>query len=148
MPVRVLRGSARAAVSRYRSPRKYAARASLRAMVFPPDSSRHAPHSLSVHLYGEAFWNAAKNLLQNEALDKRPIASFDASVIVYLYRHARWRASWFIVTESCLISTRRIDAQAAFGFRGVLVRLAVPRIGGARPSLLSRAVARLRWSEA
>jgi len=40
------------------------------------------------HVYGEAFWNAAKNLLQNEALDKRPSASFDACVIVYLYRHA------------------------------------------------------------
>jgi hypothetical protein len=40
------------------------------------------------HLYGEAFWTAAKKLLENEALDKQPIASFDASVIVYLYRHA------------------------------------------------------------
>jgi hypothetical protein len=40
------------------------------------------------HFYGEAFWNSAKNLLQNEGLDKRPIASFDACVIVYLYRHA------------------------------------------------------------
>jgi hypothetical protein len=39
-------------------------------------------------LYGEAFWNAAKTLLQNEGLDRAPIASFDASVIVYLYRHA------------------------------------------------------------
>src|ERR1017187_4284766 len=40
-------------------------------------------------LYGEAFWKAAKHLLQqNEALDRRPGASFDASVIVYLYRHA------------------------------------------------------------
>ncbi len=40
------------------------------------------------HLYGQAFWNAAKKLLQNEELDRLPIASFDASVIVYLYRHA------------------------------------------------------------
>ncbi len=48
----------------------------------------HREPEKEFHLYGEAFWNAAKNLLQNEALDKRPIASFDASVIVYLYRHA------------------------------------------------------------
>lgn len=40
------------------------------------------------HVYGEAFWDAAKSLLQNEALDRAPSASYDASVIVYLYRHA------------------------------------------------------------
>jgi hypothetical protein len=40
-------------------------------------------------LYGQAFWNAAKSLLQqNDALDRAPGASFDACVIVYLYRHA------------------------------------------------------------
>jgi hypothetical protein len=39
-------------------------------------------------LYGEAFWKAAKILLQNGTLDRLPIASFDACVIVYLYRHA------------------------------------------------------------
>jgi hypothetical protein len=48
----------------------------------------HRAPEKEFHLYGAAFWNAAKNLLQNEALDKRPVASFDASVIVYLYRHA------------------------------------------------------------
>jgi hypothetical protein len=48
----------------------------------------HREPEKEFHLYGEAFWNAAKNLLRNEALDKQPIASFDASVIVYLYRHA------------------------------------------------------------
>lgn len=48
----------------------------------------HREPEKEFHLYGEAFWNAAKTLLQNDALDKRPIASFDASVIVYLYRHA------------------------------------------------------------
>jgi hypothetical protein len=48
----------------------------------------HRAPEKEFHLYGEAFWNAAKTLLQNDALDKRPIASFDASVIVYLYRHA------------------------------------------------------------
>jgi hypothetical protein len=48
----------------------------------------HREPEKEFHLYGEAFWNAAKTLLQNEALDKQPIASFDASVIVYLYRHA------------------------------------------------------------
>jgi len=41
------------------------------------------------HVYGDAFWNAAKTLLsRNEELDKQPIASFDACVIVYLYRQA------------------------------------------------------------
>jgi hypothetical protein len=48
----------------------------------------HREPEKEFHLYGEAFWNAARNLLQNDALDKLPIASFDASVIVYLYRHA------------------------------------------------------------
>jgi hypothetical protein len=48
----------------------------------------HREPEQEFHLYGEAFWNAAKTLLQNDALDKLPIASFDASVIVYLYRHA------------------------------------------------------------
>src|ERR1039458_6686495 len=48
----------------------------------------HREPEREFHLYGEAFWNAARNLLQNDALDKRPIASFGASVIVYLYRHA------------------------------------------------------------
>jgi len=48
----------------------------------------HREPESEFHLYAEAFWNAAKNLLQNQALDKRSIASFDASVIVYLYRHA------------------------------------------------------------
>jgi len=48
----------------------------------------HRAPEKEFHLYGEAFWSAAKKLLQNEALDRRPIASFDASVIVYLYRHA------------------------------------------------------------
>jgi hypothetical protein len=48
----------------------------------------HRAPEKEFHLYGEAFWNAAKTLLQNEELDKLPIASFDASVIVYLYRHA------------------------------------------------------------
>lgn len=50
--------------------------------------NRHQAPQKEFHLYGESFWNAAKTLLKNEALDKRPIASFDASVIVYLYRHA------------------------------------------------------------
>jgi len=48
----------------------------------------HREPEKEFHLYGEAFWNAAKTLLQNDSLDRRPIASFDASVIVYLYRHA------------------------------------------------------------
>jgi len=48
----------------------------------------HRAPEKEFHLYGQAFWNAAKLLLQNDALDKRPIASFDASVVVYLYRHA------------------------------------------------------------
>jgi hypothetical protein len=48
----------------------------------------HREPEKEFHLYGEAFWNAAKTLLQNDALDRLPIASFDASVIVYLYRHA------------------------------------------------------------
>lgn len=48
----------------------------------------HREPEKEFHLYGEAFWNAARTLLQNEALDRRPGASFDASVIVYLYRHA------------------------------------------------------------
>jgi hypothetical protein len=48
----------------------------------------HREPEKEFHLYGEAFWNAAKTLLQNDALDRQPIASFDASVIVYLYRHA------------------------------------------------------------
>jgi hypothetical protein len=48
----------------------------------------HEDPEKELHLYGEAFWNAAKTLLQNEYLDRMPIASFDASVIVYLYRHA------------------------------------------------------------
>jgi hypothetical protein len=40
-------------------------------------------------LYAEAFWNSAKRLLENDQLDKRfGFGSFDASVIVYLYRHA------------------------------------------------------------
>jgi hypothetical protein len=47
----------------------------------------HAPEK-EFHLYGQAFWNAGKALLQNERLDRLPIASFDASPIVYLYRHA------------------------------------------------------------
>ena len=49
----------------------------------------HRAPEAEFHLYGEAFWRAAKTLLQqNEALDGWPGASFDASVIVYLYRHA------------------------------------------------------------
>ncbi len=48
----------------------------------------HREPEKEFHLYGEAFWSAAKALLCNEALDKQPIASFDACVIVYLYRHA------------------------------------------------------------
>lgn len=48
----------------------------------------HRAPEKEFHLYGEAFWNAANTLLQNEGLDMQPIASFDASVIVYLYRHA------------------------------------------------------------
>jgi hypothetical protein len=48
----------------------------------------HQDPEKELHLYGEAFWSAAKTLLQNKYLDRAPIASFDASVIVYLYRHA------------------------------------------------------------
>jgi hypothetical protein len=49
----------------------------------------HRAPEKEFYLYGEAFWKAAKTLLQqNEALDRWPGASFDASVIVYLYRHA------------------------------------------------------------
>jgi hypothetical protein len=48
----------------------------------------HEEPAMEFHLYGNAFWSAAKNLLQNEARDKQPGASFDACVIVYLYRHA------------------------------------------------------------
>jgi hypothetical protein len=50
--------------------------------------SWHRKPTEEFRLYGETFWNAAKTLLQNERLDRFPIASFDASVIVYLYRHA------------------------------------------------------------
>ena len=48
----------------------------------------HREPEKEFYLYGDAFWDAARRLLQNEALDRSPIASFDASVIVYLYRHA------------------------------------------------------------
>ncbi len=49
----------------------------------------HQAPEKEFYLYGQAFWNAAKNLLQqNESLDTWPGASFDACVIVYLYRHA------------------------------------------------------------
>jgi hypothetical protein len=48
----------------------------------------HDEPAKELHLYGEAFWNAAKELLKNEGLDRYPIASFDAAVVVYLYRHA------------------------------------------------------------
>lgn len=48
----------------------------------------HGAPENEFQLYGEAFWHAAKKLLENEQLDIAPIASFDASVIVYLYRHA------------------------------------------------------------
>jgi hypothetical protein len=48
----------------------------------------HSEPQKELHLYGEAFWNAAKKLLENDRLDKTPMASFDAAVIVYLYRHA------------------------------------------------------------
>jgi hypothetical protein len=48
----------------------------------------HGRPDQEFHLYGEAFWNAAKRLLQNDALDRCPGASFDAGVVVYLYRHA------------------------------------------------------------
>ena len=48
----------------------------------------HQEPQKEFHVYGEAFWNAAKKLLQNGALDRLPSASFDASVVVYLYRHA------------------------------------------------------------
>ena len=40
------------------------------------------------HIYAEAYWNGAKTLCKNENLDRAPIASYDACVIVYLYRHA------------------------------------------------------------
>lgn len=48
----------------------------------------HDDPARELHLYGEAFWNAAKELLKNNGLDRHPIASFDAAVVVYLYRHA------------------------------------------------------------
>jgi hypothetical protein len=48
----------------------------------------HREPEKEFHLYGDAFWDAARKLLQNDALDRSPIASFDAIVIVYLYRHA------------------------------------------------------------
>jgi hypothetical protein len=49
----------------------------------------HQAPEKEFYLYGQAFWNAAKNLLQqNQSLDRWPGASFDACVIVYLYRHA------------------------------------------------------------
>ncbi|MGA2274854.1 MAG: hypothetical protein ABSH00_14955 [Bryobacteraceae bacterium] len=48
----------------------------------------HRAPQKEFHFYGGAFWNAAKKLLDNEDLDRRPIASFDACVVVYLYRHA------------------------------------------------------------
>lgn len=48
----------------------------------------HGDPAQEFHMYGEAFRTAAKKLLANDELDRLPIASFDASVIVYLYRHA------------------------------------------------------------
>ena len=39
-------------------------------------------------LYGDAFWDAARKLLDNDSLDRSAFAQFDARVIVYLYRHA------------------------------------------------------------
>jgi hypothetical protein len=104
-------------------------------MVFPPDSSRHAPHSLSVHRYGEAFWNAAKNLLQNEALDKRPIASFDASVIVYLYRHAlelflkETRFVWFglVLSETVEKAARSFGLERRHGRGDALIGVRAAR---------------------
>jgi hypothetical protein len=58
-------------------------------------------------LYGQAFWQAAKELLRNEALDVMPIASFDACVIVYLYRHAlELFMKEILLTGGCLIDPR------------------------------------------
>jgi hypothetical protein len=48
----------------------------------------HRAPEKEFRFYGEAFWRAGKKLLENEALDRLPIASFDACVVVYLYRHA------------------------------------------------------------
>jgi hypothetical protein len=48
---------------------------------------RNSPEE-EFHLYGEAFWNAARKLVEGDEVDSGPGSDFTACPVVYLYRQA------------------------------------------------------------
>ncbi|HYM77822.1 MAG TPA: hypothetical protein VE377_17740 [Candidatus Dormibacteraeota bacterium] len=56
--------------------------------------------------YGEAFWNAARKLVEGNDLDSGGLADFSACPIVYLYRHAVELFLKGLVIEEQLLGSR------------------------------------------